>query len=266
MGTIMAVVPVATPAGNAVSFLSSLIARFKSSAPNPVFDAVLAPDQALFVIGDIHGCAEQLGQLLEKQPPDSQLVFVGDLIDRGPDSAAVLQIVKDACGAGAVCITGNHEVMMLDFLDRPTERGGRWFKFGGLQTLESLKIGGLGEHSDDAAMLVGRDNLEACLGPEMIGWLRALPTQWHSGNVHVVHASADPKMPMNTQERRVLIWGHPDFATTNRSDGQWVVYGHTIHEQPNAQHGRIAVDTGAFATGRLTAAHITTDNVAFIQT
>jgi serine/threonine protein phosphatase 1 len=261
----MVVAPVAIRLVNPMSILSSIIARFKAPKPNPVFDALIAPDQPLFVIGDVHGCAEQLVSLMEKQPSDSQLVFVGDLIDRGPDSAAVLKIVKEAYEAGAVCIAGNHEEMLLDFLDRPTERGGRWFRFGGLQTLESFKIGGLGERSDEAAMLVGRDQFEATLGPELIGWLRALPKQWHSGNIHVVHASADPAMPMNTQEGRTLIWGHPDFATTNRSDGQWVVYGHTIHDAPIAENGRIAVDTGAFATGRLTAAHITTNNVTFIQ-
>lgn len=248
-----------------MSLLSAILSRFSKSEPNPEFTAILDPEQPLFVIGDVHGCSDQLHRLIAKQPTDSRLVFVGDLIDRGPDSADVLQTVQQACGAGAVCIAGNHEAMMLDFLDRPTERGARWFRFGGLQTLESLKIGGVVEHSDTAALLAGRDELETRLGGEMIRWLRGLPTQWHSGNVHVVHASADPTQPMNTQKTKTLVWGHPDFATRNRIDGQWVVYGHTIHEQPIAEHGRIALDTGAFATGRLTAAHITKDNVSFVQ-
>ena len=265
MAIITAVVPAAIQAGRFMSFLSAILARFSKSVPNPEFTATINPEQPLFVIGDVHGCSEQLRRLIAKQPNDTQLVFVGDLIDRGPDSADVLQTVKQACGAGAVCIAGNHEAMMLDFLDRPTERGARWFRFGGLQTLESLKIGGIGEHSDAAALLAGRDELEARLGPEMISWLRGLPTQWQSGNVHVVHASADPAQAMHSQENKTLIWGHPDFATRNRNDGQWVVYGHTIQDQPIAAQGRIAVDTGAFATGRLTAAHITKDNVSFVQ-
>jgi serine/threonine protein phosphatase 1 len=247
-----------------MSFLSAIFARFSKSEPNPAFTATIDPEQPLFVIGDVHGCAEQLNRLLAKQPNDSQLVFVGDLVDRGPNSADVLQTVMGACRAGAICLAGNHEAMMLDFLDRPTERGARWFRFGGLQTLESLKIGGVSEHSDAAALLAGRDALETLLGGEIIAWLRGLPTQWHSGNVHVVHASADPGQPMNNQEIKTLIWGHPDFATRNRTDDQWVVYGHTIHEHPTAVQGRIAVDTGAFATGRLTAAHITKDNVCFV--
>jgi serine/threonine protein phosphatase 1 len=248
-----------------MSILSTIFARFRKTMPNPDFDALLNPDQHLFVIGDVHGCADQLVRLMDKQPANSQLVFVGDLIDRGPDSAKVLQIVIDACGAGAVCIMGNHEAMMLDYLDRPSERGPRWFRFGGLQTLESLKIGGVGERSDEAALLATRDKLEACLGKDIVSWLRALPKQWHSGNIHVVHASADPREAMDNQDHKTLIWGHPDFETRNRADGQWVVYGHTIQEQPSANLGRIAVDTGAFATGRLTAAYITKDNVTFVE-
>ena len=265
MVIITAVTPADIQAVNHMSILSALVARFSKPEPNPDFDAPIDPDQPLFVIGDVHGCADQLTRLLAKQPANSQLVFVGDLIDRGPDSASVLQTVMQACGAGAICITGNHEKMMLDFLDRPTERGARWFRFGGLQTLESLNIGGVSERSDDAELLAGRDALETCLGDAMIAWLRRLPTQWHSGNIHVVHASADPNAPMNSQQDKTLIWGHPDFAKRNRTDGQWVVYGHTIQEEPTAIQGRISVDTGAFATGRLTAAHITNNNIDFMQ-
>ena len=265
MVIIMAAASVGITTDKMMSFLSSLIAPFQQSNPNISFDAQLKPQQEMYVIGDVHGCAKQLVLLMEKQPAQSQLVFVGDLIDRGPDSAEVLQIVMKACEAGAICITGNHEIMMLDFLERPTERGEYWIHHGGLQTLASLNIGGIGMRNDDATLLRGRDQLEARLGVDLIKWLRQLPKHWQNGNVHVVHASADPKIPMNRQDAKVLAWGHPNFCKLNRSDGQWVVYGHTIHEQPSAENGRIAVDTGAFATGRLTAAYITTDNVAFIQ-
>jgi len=154
--------------------------------------------------------------------------------------------------------------MMIDFLDRPTERGHRWLRFGGLQTLESLRIGGLSDRSDDAALLRGRDELESVLGEDCISWLRSLPTHWCSGNVHVVHAAADPEQSMDNQNDKVKLWGHPSFETRNRADGQWVVYGHEIKEDAFFQNGRIAIDTGAYATGRLTAAYIANRNVEFI--
>lgn len=245
--------------------ISLLRALFKRTEPVVIFDARINPEQPLFIIGDVHGCADMLTTLMAKQPQDSQLIFVGDLVDRGTDSATVLETVKNACDAGAICLAGNHEKMMLDFLDRPTERGGRWIRYGGLQTLESLKIGGLGPHSDDQAMLTARDNLQERLGGDMIRWLRSLPKHWQSGNIHIVHAAADPKVPFSNQSDRVLMWGHPDFAKTNRGDGQWVVFGHTIHETPFAENGRISVDTGAYATGVLTAAYVTRNNVSFIS-
>jgi serine/threonine protein phosphatase 1 len=248
-----------------VSVLSYLLSVFNKAKPNAIFEAAPAPGMPLFVIGDVHGCAEELVRLMSKQPTGSQLVFVGDLIDRGPESAKVLQIVKHACDRGAVCILGNHEAMMLDFLDRPTERGGRWVRFGGLQTLASLNIGGFSERADEATLLQGRDKLSECLGDNMINWLRNLPTKWSSGNINIVHAGADPSLPIPDQEKRVLIWGHPDFTQTNRNDGQWVVFGHTIYETAFVENGRIAIDTGAYATGLLTAAHIVENNVSFIS-
>lgn len=267
MGTTMAMVLQVIPADNEkMSVLSSILAKLKPAEPQVVFDALLRPEQPLFVIGDVHGCAGLLTDLMAQQPANSQLVFVGDLIDRGPNSAAVLAIVKEACDAGAICLAGNHEKMMLDFLDRPTERGGRWVRYGGLQTMESLAIGGIGTHSDEQSLLKSRDALSEKLGEEMIRWLRNLPKHWHSGNVHVVHAAADPIKPMDIQSDGVLMWGHPDFLKSNRADGQWVVFGHTVQKTPTSENGRISVDTGAFATGVLTAAYITQESVRFVST
>ena len=86
-------------------------------------------------------------------------------------------------------------------------------------------------------------------------------TKYSSGNVHVVHAGADPARPLDRQSAHTLIWGHPDFLRRPRRDGQWVVYGHTIVDVVAAENGRIGVDTGAYATGRLSAALITRDGV-----
>jgi serine/threonine protein phosphatase 1 len=104
------------------------------------------------------------------------------------------------------------------------------------------------------------------MGDAMIDWLRARPLSWGSGNVWSVHAGADPGLPMTRQPDEVLIWGHPAFRSTPRTDGQWVIHGHTIVDAPCAHLGRIALDTGAYATGRLSAAAISADGVDFIQT
>jgi diadenosine tetraphosphatase ApaH/serine/threonine PP2A family protein phosphatase len=239
-----------------------------------VFTAPLAPEEPLWVVGDIHGRADLLLQLLQEiGQPDwpagaaaPRLVFVGDYIDRGEQSREVLDIVAALAAANPARMTalmGNHEKMLLDFIDRPQERGLRWLRNGGLQTLASFGIGGLSEASSPDKLVTASNRLNAAIGADGLAWLRARPLQMCSGNIHVVHAGADPALPLDAQNPRTLVWGCEAFLKTPRRDDNWVVYGHTITETPAAQDGRIAVDSGAVFSGRLTAAHIRAGAVAF---
>ncbi|GGD29920.1 metallophosphoesterase [Sinisalibacter lacisalsi] len=237
-----------------------LLSRIFRGAARPVrFDAALAPDERLAVVGDIHGCAALLDRLLDLIGADApaRLVFVGDYIDRGEDSAGVLErlhaLARDD-GAPAMFLKGNHEEMMLRFLDDPGAQAAGWLRNGGLQTLASYGIGGLGAAPDESRALKARDDLARALGPEKLAWLRGLPLSFVSGNVAVVHAAANPSKSIDAQSEQALLWGHPDFARTPRRDGLWVVHGHTIVDAVTAEAGRIGVDTGAYATGRLSAA------------
>lgn len=217
------------------------------------FTADLRPETPVFVVGDVHGRADLLPALLAKKPNNSQLVFVGDLIDRGDQSAEVLAMVKDLCDNGAICLMGNHERMMLDFIERPTERGPRFMRYGGLQTLQSYSVRGIAERASESELLAARDALIKKMPDGMEQWLRNLPLQWSTGNLHIVHAAAKPELPMNQQIEKNLLWGSRNFTKRPRDDGQWVVHGHTIVENPVVEDGRISIDTGAFATGKLTA-------------
>jgi len=133
-----------------------------------------------------------------------------------------------------------------------------------LQTLASFGVGAMRETADAFGLNTARDAFAEALGPARIGWLRARPLLWRSGNVAVTHAGADPGRPLDAQETRALLWGHPEFGRRARDDGQWVVHGHVIVDAAQAQAGRIAVDTGAYATGRLSAALIGPDRVTFV--
>lgn len=254
----------------------SFLKRLFSGKPKPTarsFTAPLAPETPFYVVGDIHGRMDLFERLLAKIEAEDgagtcPLVLVGDYIDRGEQSAAVLRHVY-ALGQSnsreVICLVGNHEDMLLKFLEDPAERGARWLRYGGLQTLSSFGVGAITDKSSAGAMEQARNALEDAMGSELIAWLQALPTHWQSGNVAVVHAGADPSLPIPTQNPRVLKWGHPDFRHVTREDGTWVVHGHTIVDQAEARNGRISTDTGAFATGRLTAAHIAPDNLRFLQ-
>ena len=231
------------------------------------FHAEMSPAETFFVVGDIHGQFSLMVDLLDAvvaQQPDAPILLVGDYIDRGEDSASVLRYLKDATGQtdrNIICLLGNHEQMCLDFIDNPERYGGLWMRNGGLQTLASFGIGlksGSGHETT-------RNALAEAMGKELIAWMRGLPHYWISGNVAVTHAGADPFRPIDDQPSNGLVWGHPAFKTTPRQDGIWLVHGHIIVDQPKISGGRIAIDTGAYATGRLTAARISSDGVSFMS-
>lgn len=235
-----------------------------------------APDRPVYVVGDIHGRVDLLDRLLERIRADqgahgledAQLVFVGDYVDRGERSRDVLERLRLLSAAGpagkAVCLLGNHEKMLLDFIDDPAARAGRWLRYGGLQTLASFAVGGASEAMTPEAAEAAAARLRVALGPEMEAWLRSLPLALPNGNLTFVHAGADPGLPLTEQPARTLLWGHEDFVRLPRRDGQWVVHGHTVVDAPVCTAGRVNVDTGAWFSGRLTAARILPGEVRFL--
>jgi calcineurin-like phosphoesterase family protein len=248
----------------------------KTATAKAKFDAPLRPAQPLFVVGDIHGRYDLLQQLLERidaeiesrQFRDSKLIFVGDYIDRGENSFKTLKLLADMgekLPENVTCLMGNHEKMMLDFLDKPEERGARWLRNGGLQTLASFGIGGISEGASHERLIEVSNELSRKLPKNIDDWLRSLPLILRNGNICITHAGADPSIAISAQGSRTLLWGHHDFASAIRDDGIWVVHGHTIVEKASANQGRISVDTGAVFTGRLTAAVISPDDVRFLE-
>ena len=247
----------------------SILSRLFARKPEPeIVIPPLAPDQPFFVIGDVHGRHDLLTALLPKlraHDPSAQILCVGDYVDRGEESAQVLTHLQAESERRVICLIGNHEAMLLDFLDHPERAGERWLRHGGLQTLFSYGVRGVSAGAKGGDLIAARDQLRDAMGPNLIDWLRALPHHWASGNVDVVHAGADPSAPIAQQSRDTLIWGHADFMRHPRRDGRWVVHGHTITDSPTIRQGRIATDTGAYATGRLTAAYIRTGDAEFLQ-
>lgn len=248
------------------AYFAGMFRWFRKSPP--VFDAPLAPESPFTVIGDVHGADALLARLLDRLEHEAPgpILCVGDYIDRGENSAAVVDLLRarqDRLGDRLICLMGNHERMALDFLNEPVRTGPRWTRYGGLQTLASYGVPPVPGTASDEDWLRTRDLFLGALGSETEGWLRALPLSWQSGNVAVVHAAADPGLPIAEQSPQTLLWGHPDFTETPRSDGTWIVHGHTIVQEPSSEHGRIATDTGAYATGRLTAARIEVGAVTF---
>ena len=232
------------------------------------------PDTPICVIGDLHGMAGLLDAMLaliaaQPQARTARIVFTGDLIDRGPGSAAVLRAVRALCQsdpAHHICLMGNHERMLLDFLADPARHGKRWIAAGGGETLISYGLGARTHAATPAARFTAlADALRAALPDGMLNWLGALPLFWQDGPLGVVHAGADPDLLLADQPAAALLWGHPLFHSTPRPDGLWIAHGHIIVPRVQIGQGRIAVDTGAYKTGRLSALWLDSDGLRVLD-
>lgn len=235
-------------------------------------------DRLIYAVGDVHGRADLLEPLVEKILTDSlteaggdgedrpPIVFVGDMIDRGPDSRGVLAFLlamQDWPELELVLLGGNHEAMLFDFLHEPAANTG-WLRHGGYETLQSYGLGRVGDtdSADDMRLLAA--DMAAAMGPHL-DLLTTCQPSFRDGNLAFVHAAADPDLPIDGQPRQTLLWGCEAFAHKRRADGIWVVHGHEIVARPEVRRGRISIDTGAYATGRLTAMKIRGTDLAFLE-
>ncbi len=232
--------------------------------PSVDLPALPRPDAPLCLIGDLHGRADLLEAMLariatEPQAATARLIFVGDLIDRGPDSAAVLRrvwhLTRTRPGQ-VICLMGNHERMMLDFLSAPTSPAKRWLHAGGAETLASFGVPWISGRDAASRQTALAAALRASLPPGLADWLGALPLYWQGEGpdepIAVVHADADPGLALDQQLPTHLLWGLGRAAGPRR-DGLWLAHGHVIVPQVQITPGRISLDTGAYRTGRLSA-------------
>lgn len=242
-------------------------------APDEFAAPIETGGRVIYAVGDIHGRHDLLEPLLAQIMADAtpsgrrpRIVFLGDYIDRGEGARQSIDLLRDFARRGAadpVFLMGNHEEMLLRFLRDPSA-GDRWLRYGGLQTLMSYGVGGAASLQNPEAALRLRDELLEAMGTHL-GFIEALRPSHHAGNVFFSHAGADPAVPTDEQEIDTLLWGSGRFHETDRDDGVWVVHGHFVVERPTAERGRISVDTGAYFSGRLTAARIADGDVTFLQ-
>ena len=223
------------------------------------------PITPICLIGDIHGRRDLLDDMLDRlaEQPDAaraHLVTLGDMIDRGPDSAGVVsRLMQDAAAhlGRRVHLMGNHERMMLDFLVQPAANH-CWLASGGRETL--ISYGVRPEPDRPAAMA---EALRAAMPAAHLDWLAARPLYWLGEGIAAVHANADPARPIPRQDEKTLLWGKGPQGP--RADGLWIATGHVVQDQPTAANGRIALDTGAWRTGVLSAAWLDRRGARFLQ-
>lgn len=213
----------------------------------------------MYVVGDVHGCHTLYRRLESQILRDAEslrvsptIVLLGDVVDRGPASADMLDLLTETPHADLtrLCLRGNHEDMMLNFLNNPG-MGSSWLDFGGFETLMSYGLA----LDMDAGVSPRRlqQMLQAHIPQAHRDYLQQMPFGLHVGRYALVHAAIDRGAPLDRQPRHTVLWGSPEDAT---GDGLTVVHGHTIVAQPSFEEGRIALDTGAYDSGMLCAVRL----------
>ncbi|WP_026605752.1 metallophosphoesterase family protein [Methylocapsa acidiphila] len=237
---------------------------------DPVRPAV--PDGLrIYATGDIHGRADLLDQLflridqdLEARPIERAVeVFLGDYIDRGPDSAGVLnRLIRRAETHQTLCLKGNHEVCLVEFLENPAILKD-WARFGALTTLLSygLKPSINAGPMEQAALA---EELSRTIPASHRRFLAELPLSFTCGDYFFVHAGVRPGAPLSRQRDEDLLWIREDFLAHEEPFEKVIVHGHTPTKDPEVRPNRIGIDTGAYATGRLTCLWLEGDNIGFL--
>ena len=214
-----------------------------------------------YAVGDIHGRIDLLEHLLAKIHADLQhrpapktlLVFVGDLVDRGPSSAQVIERLR--CyrrdRVKPVFLLGNHEEVLLRIIDGDSSVVDSWLKFGGLQCLQSYGVTLASIRGRSAEQVV--EIVRARVPPEHVEFLESFADSCRFGDYLFVHAGIRPGVEVDQQSQADLRWIRDPFLFDERDHGFVVVHGHTITDEVDERPNRIGIDTGAYRSGVLTA-------------
>lgn len=229
----------------------------------------------LYAIGDIHGRVDLLRALKDlvhedayrRQAPRNVIVYLGDYIDRGDESRAVIEALlnEPLPGFESHHLKGNHEEIMLRFL-ADTSVGPSWLGFGGRETLRSYGVDPPSPYASAAELQWAQRALAERLPREHLDFLRRLEISHEEGDYLFVHAGVKPSIPLEQQRDEDLLWIRDEFLQSEASFGRIVVHGHTISRDPDVRRNRIGIDTGAFLSNRLTALVAEGTEWAFLQT
>jgi serine/threonine protein phosphatase 1 len=217
----------------------------------------------VYAVGDIHGRADLLEKMhaailkdaLDVPAERKVVVYLGDYVDRGPHSKRVVDILleRPLVGFERVHLMGNHEAFLIEFLN-DLEAGPGWLFNGGLTTLASygVKVGKYDELSYDVLQRV-QDEFRDKIPDSHLDFFRGLEFSRTEGDFFFVHAGIRPGVPLDNQTDEDMLWIREEFLGSDEDFGKIIVHGHTITWEPEVRSNRVGIDTGAFASGVLTA-------------
>ncbi|MCM2288308.1 MAG: metallophosphoesterase [Sulfuritalea sp.] len=236
------------------------------------------PDATLiYAIGDLHGRLDLLDDMHRRIEADARrrpaprklVVYLGDYVSRGADSPRVVERVIEWLPDGfeRVTLKGNHEDLLLRFIDGDIAAGAHWFDYGGLDTLAAYGVAIADPLARDPASVVKlRESLAAALPPSHLAFFRALGVRHRAGDYCFVHGGIRPGIALDEQSDHDCMWIRRSFLDSEADHGAIIVHGHSISPQPVVRHNRIGIDTGAYRSGILTCLVLDGESRSFLQT
>jgi serine/threonine protein phosphatase 1 len=233
----------------------------------------LSEGARIYAFGDLHGRLDLLDELLGRVTHDMTVrpvarplfVFLGDYIDRGPQSRETIdRLIAHGRDNECVFLKGNHEQIAIKCLsDRSLFD--QWMRFGGLDTLVSY---GLFPKPplDEQQIVRLQAAFHEALPQEHFRFFRDLKKSFACGDFFFVHAGVRPRVDLSRQKESDLLWIRDEFLTSSEDFGKIIVHGHTPTSEVEVAPNRINIDTGAFATGRLTCLVIDEASLAVMET
>lgn len=253
--------------------MSAALATAEPSSPPRSGDV---EGQLVYAIGDVHGCYGLFRELLARIAADAAasargrrpiIIQLGDLIDRGPQSAQAVEAAAWLQRRGDIefqQLMGNHERAMLDFLEQPGPHD--WLMFGGDATLRSYGVEPPEPDAAPARFVEARDAMLERMPASHLHCLEHAESMLVLGDYAFVHAGVRPGTPLAEQGDDALLWIGGEFTSSDARFEKIIVHGHTIEEETRIRPNRIGIDTGAYRSGVLTALRIEDGDVRLIQT
>jgi len=270
----MSVADPAAPALRILILVSGLLARFA-----PKSRSIAKPstgERLVYAVGDVHGRLDLLDPLIRRIADDvlqlrpserPMLVFVGDYVDRGLESKGVIDRLIGLRAEAAFevrTLKGNHEEAMINFLS-DAGAGAEWVEYGGGQTLVSYGVNPPKQRDNAAEWERAREEFGQRMPPSHLAFLSGLELIMVVGDYAFVHAGLRPGLSIQDQDEHDLMWIRDVFLNERRPFEKVVVHGHTPEEAPFVGERRIGIDTGAYATGVLTAVRLMGEERTILQ-
>jgi serine/threonine protein phosphatase 1 len=224
-------------------------------------------------VGDIHGRLDLLDELLSRVNADVALrptarpvfVFLGDYIDRGPCSRETIdRLIEHGGTSECVFLKGNHEQIAIKCLSDPSLFD-RWMRLGGVETLVSYGVAP-GNLANGKQIVELQSAFHGALPQAHFRFFRDQQTSFACGDFFFVHAGVKPRVELSRQAENDLLWIREEFLSSKEDFGKIVVHGHTPTRAIEVRPNRINIDTGAFATGRLSCLVIEEESLSVIDT